>query len=107
MLLNGNIVGIENLDELCSLTFVVDEFLEFFLHPSRFSIIHSRSAKIIYDVGYIFSFLAYKTLRAIVTLFSSLFFQLSFCGGTFIPSQLHLFIKGLIFVMLCGSFFIS
>ena len=55
----------------------------------------------------IFSFLAYKTLRAIATLFFSNFFQLFFSDGKFIPSQLYLFIKGLIFVILCGSLFIS
>ena len=48
-----------------------------------------------------------KILRAIVTLFFSNFFQSSFSDGKFIPSQLYLFIKGLIFVILCGSFFIS
>ena len=40
MLLNKDIVDIENADGICSLTFVVDKCL----HPSIFSIIHSRSA---------------------------------------------------------------
>ena len=44
MLVNDSIVGIEKPDGICSLTFVVDEFSELFLHPSIFSIIHSRSA---------------------------------------------------------------
>ena len=43
MLLNDDIVDIEKRDGICSLTFVVDEFLVLFLHPSIFSIIHSRS----------------------------------------------------------------
>ena len=42
----------------------------------------------------IFSFLKYKLLRAIVTLFFSNFFQSFFSDGKFIPSQLYLFIKG-------------
>ena len=53
-----------------------------------------------------FSFLAYKTLRAIITLFFSNFFQSSFSDGKFIPSQFYSFIKGLNFVILCGSFVI-
>ena len=44
MLLNGDIVDIKKPDGTCSLTFVADEFSELFLHPSIFSIIHSRSA---------------------------------------------------------------
>ena len=35
------------IDGICSLTFVIDGFPELFLHPSIFSIIHSRSAQII------------------------------------------------------------
>ena len=46
MLLNEDLVGIEKPDQLSSLTFVIDELSELFLHPSIFSIIHSRSAKI-------------------------------------------------------------
>ena len=44
MLLNEDIVDTEKPDGICSLTFVVDEFSGLFLHPSMFSIIHSRSA---------------------------------------------------------------
>ena len=44
------------------------------------------------QAGYIFSFLAYKTLKAIVKLFFSDFFQSSFSDGKFIRSQLYLFI---------------
>ena len=44
MLLNDDIVDIEKPDRICSLTFVVDEFLGLFLHPSIFPIIRSRSA---------------------------------------------------------------
>ena len=44
MLLKKDIVDIEKPDGICSLTFVVDEFSGLFLHPSIFSIIHSRSA---------------------------------------------------------------
>ena len=47
MLLNGDIVDIEKPDRICSLTFVVDEFSWLYLHPSIFSIKHSRSASII------------------------------------------------------------
>ena len=44
MLLKEDIVEIEKPDEICSLTFDVDEFSGLFVHPSIFSIIHSRSA---------------------------------------------------------------
>ena len=44
MLLEEDIVDIEKPDEICSLTFVVDEFSESFLRPPIFSMIHSRSA---------------------------------------------------------------
>ena len=46
MLLNEDLVGIEKPDQISSLTFVIDELSELFLHQSIFSIIHSRSAKI-------------------------------------------------------------
>ena len=41
MLLNEDIVGIEKLDGICSLTFVVDEFSRLLSHSSIFSIINS------------------------------------------------------------------
>ena len=44
MLLKEDIVDIEKLDGIFSLTFDVDEFSGLFLHPSTFSVIHSRSA---------------------------------------------------------------
>ena len=44
MLLNKDIVDIEKPDGICSLTFVVDQFSGLFLHPSIFSIKHSKSA---------------------------------------------------------------
>ena len=44
MLPNEDIVDIEKPVGICSLTFVVDEISGLFLHPSIFSIIHSRSA---------------------------------------------------------------
>ena len=44
MLLNDDIVDIEKPDGVCLLNFVVDEFSGLFLHPSIFSIIHSRIA---------------------------------------------------------------
>ena len=47
MLLNDDIVDTENSDRLCSPTSVVYEFSGLFLHPSVFSIKHSRSALII------------------------------------------------------------
>ena len=40
--LNDNIVDIEKADWMCLLTFIVDEYLELFLHPSIFLIIDSR-----------------------------------------------------------------
>ena len=46
MLLNEDLVGIEKPDQISSLTFAIDELSELFLHPSIFSSIHSRSAKI-------------------------------------------------------------
>ena len=44
MLLNKDIVDIEKSVGICLFTFVVDELSRLFLHPSIFSIIHSRSA---------------------------------------------------------------
>ena len=40
MLLNDDIVDIKKTDGISSLTFVVDEFLGLFLHPSIFSVTH-------------------------------------------------------------------
>ena len=53
-----------------------------------------------------FSFSAYKTLRVFVTLFFSIFFQSPFSDGKCIPSQLYLFVKVFIFVILSGFFHI-
>ena len=47
MLLSDDIVDIEKPDRICSLSFILDEVSELFLHPSIFSIKHLRSAKII------------------------------------------------------------
>ena len=47
MFLNSDIVDIEKLDGVFSFTFVVNELSGLFLHPSIFSIKHSRSAQII------------------------------------------------------------
>ena len=44
MIRNEDNVEIEKPDEICLLTFVVDEFSGLFLHPSIFPIKHSRSA---------------------------------------------------------------
>ena len=44
MLLNGDIVDIRKPDGVCPLAFVADKFLGLILHPSVFSIIHSKSA---------------------------------------------------------------
>ena len=44
MLLNDNIVDIEKPDGICSPILFVDEFSGLFLHPSMFSIKHSRYA---------------------------------------------------------------
>ena len=43
MLLNDDIVDIEKPDEACSPTFIVDVLSGLFIHPSIFSIKHSRS----------------------------------------------------------------
>ena len=43
MLLNEDIAHIEKPDRICLPTFIADEFSGSFLHPSIFSIIHSRS----------------------------------------------------------------
>ena len=42
MFLNDDIVDIEKPDEICSPTFVIDEFSALFSHPSVFPIKHSR-----------------------------------------------------------------
>ena len=47
MLQNEDIVDIEKAEGVCLFTFAVDEFSGLFLHPTIFSIIHSRSAKLI------------------------------------------------------------
>ena len=44
MLLNDDIVDTEEPDRMHSPTFLVYEFSGLFLHPSNFSIKHSRSA---------------------------------------------------------------
>ena len=44
MFINDDIADIKKPDGICSLTFVVNEFSGLFLHPSIFSIIHSRFA---------------------------------------------------------------
>ena len=44
MFLNDDIVDIEKLDGICSLTFAVDKFSGLFLHPSIFYVIYLRSA---------------------------------------------------------------
>ena len=44
MLPNDDSVATGKPDEICSTTFVVDDFSGFFLHPSIFSIKDSRSA---------------------------------------------------------------
>ena len=44
ILLSEDIVDIEKPDEIYSLTFVVNQFSGLFLHPSVFSIMHSRTA---------------------------------------------------------------
>ena len=43
MLLSDDDVDINKPNGICLLILVVDEFLELFLHPSIFSIKHSRS----------------------------------------------------------------
>ena len=45
MLLNQDIVdNLDRFDGMCLPTFVVDEFSGLFLHPTIFSVKHSRSA---------------------------------------------------------------
>ena len=41
--LDNDIVDLEKLDWICSLTFIVNKFSGLFLHPSIFSIKHSRT----------------------------------------------------------------
>ena len=60
-----------------------------------------------WNISRVYIFLAYKTLTTIVTLFFSIFFQSSFSDGKSLSFQLYLLIKGLFFVILCGSLFIS
>ena len=57
--------------------------------------------------GYGFSFLAYKTLKAIVTLFFSQFFPIIFFWWKIYFFPAIFFVKALLFVILFGSFFIS
>ena len=59
------------------------------------------------QAGYIFSFLAYKTLKSIVTYFFSVFFQSSFSDRKSISFQIYLLMKDLIFVILSECFHIS
>ena len=58
-------------------------------------------------MGYIFSFLVYKTLTPIVKLFFSSSLQSCFSNGKFIPSQLYILIKTLIFVIFSECYPIS
>ena len=51
MLLNEDILDTEKPDGICRLNFVVDEFSGLLLHPSIFSVIHSRSAQIMNDAS--------------------------------------------------------
>ena len=44
MFLNEHIVDIEKLNGICSLNFAVEDFSGLLLHPSIFSIIHSKSS---------------------------------------------------------------
>ena len=70
----------------------------------KWIILHNLSYVLKHKQDIFFLFLAYKALKAIVTLFFPIFFQSSFSDEKFIPSQLYLFIKSLIFVTLCRSF---
>ena len=70
----------------------------------KWIILHNLSYVLKHKQDIFFLFLAYKALKAIVTLFFPIFFQSSFSDEKFIPSQLYLFIKSLIFVILCRSF---
>ena len=80
-------------------------------HPSLIGIIKRITCFSCFELcfekqyaGFIFSFLAYKTLRAIIRLFFSIFFQLSFSDRQFIHYQLHLWKIDLIFTILPGLF---
>ena len=77
-----------------------------FLHLKSIKKITSSRFELCFETwaGYIFSFLACETLRTIVTLFFSNFWQSSFSEGEFIIYQLYLFINDLIFVILSGCF---
>ena len=81
-----------------------------FLLENNVILLYLESLKeklVFHDLSYVlkhkqdifFLFLAYKTLRAIVRLFSETFFQSIFSDRRFIHSHLYLFVNGLIFVI--------
>ena len=79
----------------------------FLLQDNANVVLHGTIKRITCFSRYIFSFLAYKRLTAIVTLFDSNFSNYLFSDGKSIPTQLYLLVNSLIFVILCGYFFIS
>ena len=87
MLLNEDILDIEKPDGICWLTFAVEEFSGLFLHPSIFSIIHSRSAWIINGAVSDFCYWSNSNIllssEAIMTLQKSLFSRTFLCDSSF------------------------
>ena len=85
MLLNDNIVDIENLMEYFYLIFLVDDISGLFLHPSIFSIKHSRYTKIqqlvlyqIFDIDYIITFRVLKKHYDVTKIFIFTYFLIRF-----------------------------
>ena len=83
MLLNEDILDTEKSDGICRLNFVVDEFSGLLLHPSIFSVIHSRSAQIMNDASsdlwYWLNFNILVSSEGMFLLQKSLFSSFFFC----------------------------
>ena len=83
MLLNEDILDTEKPDGICRLNFVVDEFSGLLLHPSIFSVIHSRSAQIMNDASsdlwYWLNFNIFVSSEGMFLLQKSLFSSFFFC----------------------------
>ena len=73
----------------------------------KWIILHNLSYVLKHKQDIFFSFFSIQIIKSNCYIVFPNFFQSSFSDEKFIPSQLYLFIKSLIFVILCGSFFIS
>ena len=88
-----------------------------FLVQDNAIFLHLKSLKeylVFHDINYvlkhkqnIFFLFSIQNIKSNCYVIFLKFFQLSFSDGKFIPSQSHLFVKDIIFVILCRSFFIS